>query len=190
MKRIRTCTPLVVLAFVSLPFAARADVVMEAMRDELDRSMKELRLGDLERPYFVSYRVEQVLDVRATASLGGLSGGGETASRRLHVEVRVGDRRLDNTNFVSMPDFSSMEDMAFGPASLPLEDNYEELRRAIWLATDRAYKEALDQISKKRAVLQNETIVEEAPDFSVEDPHTHEGGAAPASSCRCARPSA
>ena len=179
MNRIRTCTPLLLLAIVGLPFSAQADVVMKAMQDELDRSMNELRLGDLERPYFVSYRVEQVSDVRATASLGGLSGGGETASRRLHVEVRVGDRNLDNTNFVAMPDFSSMEDMTFGPASLPLEDNYEELRRAIWLATDRAYKEALDQISKKRAVLQNETIVEDAPDFSVEEPYKHGGGEAP-----------
>ena len=146
------------------------------MQDELDRSMNELQLADLEQPYFVSYSVQEVSEVRATASLGGLASSGESASRTLQVEVRVGDRNLDNTNFSARPDFSSMEDMSFGPVSLPLDDDYEALRRALWLATDRAYKDALDRISKKRAALQNETVVEDAPDFSVEEPFKHEGG--------------
>ena len=178
MNCARTCALLLSLAMAWLPAAAQPSVVMQAMHDEMARSMNELRLDDLEQPYFVSYTVQELLDVRATASLGGLASSGETASRILNVEVRVGDRKLDNTNFLARPDFSSMEDISFGPASLPLEDDYEELRRAIWLATDRSYKEALDRISKKRAVLQNETVVEEAPDFSVEDPYRHEGGAA------------
>ncbi len=176
MNRTRTCTLLLALAITWLPAAAQSSVVMRAMQDELERSMNELRLGDLERPYFVSYSVQEVSDVRATASLGGLASSGESASRTLHVEVRVGDRNLDNTNFSARPDFSSMEDISFGPVSLPLEEDYEGLRRAIWLATDRAYKDALDRISKKRAVLQNETVVEEAADFSVEEPYQHGGG--------------
>ena len=176
MNRVRIYSVLLSLATGSLPALAQSGVVMRAMQDELDRSMSELRLGDLEQPYFVSYSVQDVSEIRATASLGGVASSGESASRSLHVEVRVGDRNLDNTNFSARPDFSSMEDISFGPVSLPLEENYEELRRAIWLATDRAYKDALDRISKKRAALQNETVVEEAADFSVEEPYQHEGG--------------
>ena len=174
MNRMRICTLLLSMCIAWLPAAAQPSVVMQAMQDELARSMNELRLGELEQPYFVSYTVEEVSEIRATASLGGLASSGESASRILHVEVRVGDRDLDNTNFYPRPDFTSLEDMPFGPAALPLEDDYEELRRAIWLATDRAYKDALDRIAKKRAVLQNETVVEETPDFSVEDPYKHE----------------
>ena len=175
MNCMRICTLFLSLCIAWLPAAAQPSVVMQAMQDELARSMNELRLGELEKPYFVSYTVQEVKEIRARASLGGLASSGESASRTLHVEVRVGNRDLDNTNFFARPDFASIEDISFGPASLPLEDDYEELRRAIWLATDRAYKDALDRIAKKRAVLQNETVVEETPDFSVEDPYKHEG---------------
>ena len=164
------------LAIASLPLAAQPNVVMQAMQDELARSMTELRLDNLEKPYFVSYTVYEASDIRATAALGGIASSGERTSRTLNVEVRVGDRSLDNTNFYSRPDFRSLAFTSGGVASLPLDDDYDGLRRAIWLATDRAYKQALDQISKKRAVLQNETVVEEAPDFSVEDPHQHDDG--------------
>ena len=179
MSSARTCALPLSLLIAWLPSAAQPEIVMQAMQDELARSMNELRLGDLERPYFVSYIVHESVEVRATASLGGLASSREAASRTLHVEVRVGDRDLDNTNFSARPDFASIEDITFGPADLPLEDSYEELRRAIWLATDRAYKEALDRVAKKRAMLQNETVVEEAPDFSVEEPYRLEGGPAP-----------
>ena len=50
-----------------------------------------------------------------------------------------------------------------------LGDDYKELRRQIWLATDGAYKQALDRLSKKRAVLQNKTRIGEVPDFSMEE---------------------
>ena len=178
MNRTRIYTLFLSLCITWLPAVAQPSVLMQAMKDELSRSMSELRLGELEQPYFVSYTVQEVTAMSATASLGGLSGSGESASRTLHVEVRVGDRDLDSTNFFSRPDFTSIEDISFGPALLPLEDDYEELRRTIWLATDRAYKYALERIAKKRAVLQNETVVEETPDFSVEVPYKHEGGQA------------
>ena len=175
MNCTRIFTLFLSLCIAWLPAVAQSSVLMQAMKHELSRSMSELRLGELEQPYFVSYTVQEVTAMSATASLGGLSGSGESANRTLHVEVRVGDRDLDSTNFFSRPDFTSIGDISFGPALLPLEDNYEELRRTIWLATDRAYKYALERIAKKRAVLQNETVVEETPDFSVEVPYKHEG---------------
>ena len=161
------------LGIASIPADAQTDTVMRAMRDELARSMNDLRLGELEPPYFVGYAVREVTDVRADASLGAMASSSETESRALHVEVRVGDRNLDNTNFYSRPSPGSFSTTR---VVLPVEDDYLELRRAIWLATDSAYKVALDQISRKRAVLQNETVVEATPDFSVEDPFTHQGG--------------
>ena len=54
--------------------------------------------------------------------------------------------------------------------SLPLRDDYRELRRQIWLATDGAYKQAVHSLAKKRATLQNKTRVEIIPDFSREEP--------------------
>ncbi len=98
MKCMWICTLFLSLCIVWLPAAAQPSVVMQAMQDELARSMNQLQLGELEQPYFVSYTVQEVTAISATASLGGLASSGESASRTLHVEVRVGDckRRSEN----------------------------------------------------------------------------------------------
>lgn len=165
---------LAVLALAGcLPAFAQDDALARAMRDEMARSMEELRLGDMEKPYFVSYTVRESKEARVTAALGGVISRSERGGRMLLVEVRAGSPSLDNTNFLTRPQFGSALGMAGLPTPLPLEDDYGELRRKIWLATDIAYKQALDYLAKKRAALENETRVEEVPDFSEAEPYRH-----------------
>jgi len=45
---------------------------MKAMRDELDRSIKQLQLENLEKPYFISYRVMDNENASVSASFGGI----------------------------------------------------------------------------------------------------------------------
>ena len=151
---------------------AQEDIVMKAMRDEMARSMKELTIENLEKPYFIAYRVVDSESAGVGASFGALNNSGSGRSRMLHVEVRVGDHKLDNSHFFSfnMSQGSSM--MFSGTMRLPLEDDYKEVRRQIWLATDGAYKKAVEDISKKRAALQNRTRTDESDDFSKEEPVT------------------
>ncbi|MXY68332.1 MAG: hypothetical protein F4Y47_07210 [Acidobacteriia bacterium] len=170
--RTRLILPLLAL-LATAPVLAQESVLMRAMRDELQRSMSELQLRDMSKPYFVSYQVHETTSARATASLGAIVGRSEGAGRLLSVEVRVGDASFDNTNLFTRPEFGSALSRAGFPTTLPLEDDYGELRRKIWLATDNAYKQALDHLSKKRAVLQNATQVEQVPDFSVQEPLRH-----------------
>ncbi len=139
------------------------DELFRAMQDELERSMAELQLGDLEAPYFISYSVWDVSNSSAQATLGVIQSSQESSRRLLSVEVRVGDYALDNTNFQSGGYFSYS-----GLAYLPLEDDYTELRRQLWLTTDAAYKEALESLSQKTAALQNRVRDEELPDFSMQ----------------------
>lgn len=148
---------------------AQDDSLMKAMRDELARSMEELQLEALERPYFIAYRVAEITSVRVSGTLGSLLTRSENHTRTLAVEARVGDYALDNTNFLFLPGRRSGVVSLFRPVRLPLEDDYKELRRQIWLATDGAYKQALEDLSQKRAALQNKTRSEEVPDFSQEE---------------------
>ncbi len=152
---------------------AADDMLQRALRDELARSMQQLQLEDLEQPYFISYLVRQVKSKSSSATFGSLLNSGENHSRELSVEVRVGDYALDNTNFRSFSfGGTGVVRMYGGSVPLPLEDDYDELRRKIWLATDGAYKKALEDLAKKRATLQNKTRTEEIPDFSREEPAT------------------
>ncbi len=170
VRQAQTWVGVLVLA-AAAPVWGQGDVVMKAMRDEMARSMKQLQLENLEKPYFISYRVIESDGASVSATFGALTGSSEYRSRRLGVQVRVGDYKLDNTNFYS-PSFggSSMNQVFNGMAQLTLEDDYKELRRQIWLATDATYKKALEDISKKRAALQNKNRSDEVPDFTKEDP--------------------
>jgi predicted Zn-dependent protease len=174
--RIARLSLLVAAAACMAGLHAEDDTVMKAMRDEMARSMKQLTLENLERPYFLAYRVVDSEGAGVGASFGALNFSSPSSSgrsRRLHVEVRVGDYKLDNSHFYffDMNQGTSMR-MYNGTIMLPVEDDYKELRRQLWLATDMVYKKAVEDISKKRAALQNRTRTDESDDFSKEEPVT------------------
>ena len=53
------------------------------------------------------------------------------------------------------------------------DDDYNQIRRAIWLATDPEYKKAVEQLAAKEAALQNQSQIEDVPDFSREQRNTY-----------------
>jgi hypothetical protein len=145
------------------------DVVRAALQDELARTMRSLRLDTLPGPYFVAYRVDDIVRTVVKASRGGLLENDSTRSRLLTVEVRVGDYAFDNSNFLGMPTGGAgMFRRSESLGELPLDDDYREIRRQVWLATDRAYKSAVEQLARKRATVQSLTQRDSVPDFSRE----------------------
>ena len=145
------------------------DVLGRAMKDELARSMAELRLDTFPKPYFISYRVEETEGNNATAVLGSLLRSADTHVRRLEVEVRVGDYQFDNTNYWDrFAGPAAMMSMFAGSTTLPLDDNYQEFRRQLWLATDALYKQAITMLSAKRAALETQNRYDSLGDFTRE----------------------
>jgi hypothetical protein len=169
----RIATVLFLLA-AALPIGAQDDVLMQAMRDEMARSMKELQLENLEKPYFIAYRATERDNTSVAATFGALNHSNTGKSRVFSADVHVGGYKLDNTNFFSIGfDQGTQIRTTFnGNAQLSLDDDYKELRRQIWLATDSAYKKAVEDFSKKRSALQNKSRGDDIPDFSRETPVT------------------
>ena len=178
MARVNASVGFAVVALLLGPTGSTADavakdsVLMLALRDEMARSMEQLQLEDAEKPYFLAYRVFEAANAIASASLGGLRNVAKGINRQLVVELRVGDYDFDNTNFMSLRNPTAMLPTV---AALSIDDDYEALRLQIWLATDAAYKNALDQLAGKRAALQNQTQVEKVPDFTREEPYQFDG---------------
>jgi PmbA/TldA metallopeptidase C-terminal domain len=171
--RIPPVSVLAIAAAASLPavYAQTNDIVMNAMRDEMARSMKQLTVEHLEKPYFISYRVVDSDTVSVGAEFGALTRDVASRGRRLTVEVRVGDYKLDNSHLFSFDvDMGTRLRIFNGTTGLPLEDDYKELRRQLWLATDATYKKAVEDLSKKRGLLQAQSREDESDDFSKEDP--------------------
>lgn len=142
------------------------DVVLRAMRDELNRS-RNLKVLSQEAPYYIDYAIDDVDGFEISASLGGLISVRQTRFRLPEIHVRVGDYRFDNTDYVgSGYHFGTHYEID----RFPLENSYSVMRRFLWLATDSSYKSAVEAISRKRAALKNVASAEQLDDFARAEP--------------------
>jgi TldD protein len=143
---------------------------VRAMRTELDRTMKDLRLANAKAPYFGAYWVVDVSERSVEATLGALVSDTTTKERFVKVELRVGTPESDNSQFVGAPgeggDFMKDAEL-LSPRTAPVDDDEIALRRQLWLATDAAYKGAVETLERKRAAKQSEIAARrEVPNFS------------------------
>lgn len=148
--------------------APEDDPVLHAMRDEIDRS-RQLRIvgGGDDVPYFISYGLTDDESVRISASLGAVIIANRNHYRVPDIQVRVGSYDFDNTGHIYSGYYSGTR----LDGSWPLDDNYDNLRGAFWLATDRAYKAALESMGRKRAALNSANApAEKLADFSQAEP--------------------
>jgi hypothetical protein len=142
--------------------AAQPDPVLDAMKDEIKRSMT-LTLNQLDKPYYLSYTVDDEHTWSAAATLGGLISSSTNTFRVPRVRIRVGDYKFDNTNWTG----ANAQGPRYGLRDFPIEDaNPLVLRQFLWLATDSAFKGSLQSIARKRAALRNVTVNEALPDFA------------------------
>lgn len=145
---------------------APGDPLLRAMRDELARS-RGLKMLSLEAPYFIEYSIDDGNSFDASASLGGLVSVRHDRFRVPEIHVRVGDYKFDNTNYLGSGfHFGTHYDIE----RFPLDDSYEVQRRFLWLATDSAYKSAVEAIARKRAALKNVEVSEPLDDFAKAEP--------------------
>src|SRR5215471_4058925 len=71
--------------------AAKGDGLLEALLTELDRSKAQLKMDQVQPPYFIEYRVKDVDDFSAEAAFGALRASQRGHYRGLRVVVRIGD---------------------------------------------------------------------------------------------------
>src|SRR5215471_8192021 len=140
--------------------SASEDVVLRALRDEMERSKEKLKLDNVDAPYFIEYRVTDVDSLEANATFGALRSQQRTRARLLRVVVRIGDYKQDSF-------YGSGE----GTADLvPVDGDEFATRHRVWLATDRAYKAAGEALSVKRAALKRLKVDEPVDDFAKATP--------------------
>ncbi|MFB3813370.1 MAG: metallopeptidase TldD-related protein [Terriglobales bacterium] len=157
---------ILLLAALTPALFALEDPVIKAMKDEMERAKSQLRAGEMVKPYYLQYRIDDSTTTSISATLGVLTGSSTTRGRALTLQVRTGDYSLDNTNFLTARSFGRTAAVRF----LPLDDDYDQIRREIWLATDQAYKEAAREFAAKRTVLETRKYGAYLPDFTPQPP--------------------
>jgi predicted Zn-dependent protease len=178
MRSIRPFAAVIALAAASAAFAqapADNDHTLQAMKDEMARakSRLELKIPKLDkpvRPYYIEYRLLD-MDIReVVAEYGALVTSAHNRSRVMNVSARVGDYKLDSSNFISEDGFRGF----IGPSgTVGIDRDYDSLRQDLWIATDQAFKEAVETYSRKQAYLSSLARQSDIDDFSHVQPVTH-----------------
>jgi TldD protein len=169
----------VAIAFGTVPAARAAgetpqdnDQTLRAMRDEMARSKTRLELkipgtNEPVKPYYVEYRLLD-LDVReVVAQFGTLLTSNHNRNRFMDVEARVGNYKLDSSNFIGEEGFRGF---IGSQGSVGIDRDYDSLRQDLWIATDQAFKEAVETYSRKQAYLSSLARQSEVDDFSKATP--------------------
>src|SRR5215469_611845 len=178
MRALCWFTLLLALAASATAFAqspADIDHTLQAMRDEMTRSKGrlELQIPKLDkpmRPYYLEYRLLD-MEVRGiTAEYGALITSNHTRQRLMNVQARVGDYKLDSSNFISEEGFRGF----IGPSgTVGIDRDYNSLRQDLWIATDQAFKEAVEAYSRKQAYLSSLARQSDIDDLSRAQPIEH-----------------
>jgi hypothetical protein len=148
------------------------DQTLRAMRAEMARSKTRLELkipgtDDPVRPYYVEYRLLDLEVREVVAEFGALLTSTHTRNRFMKVEARVGNYKLDSSNFVSDEGFRGF---IGSTGQVGIDRDYNSLRQDLWIATDQAFKEAVETYSRKHAYLSSLARQSDIDDFSQAEP--------------------
>ena len=143
-------------AAVSPASGEPADPLLQAMREELDRSKAQLHMENVAAPYYIEYRIWDVDQYDAEAAFGALREDQRYHARSMRVIVRVGDYKQD-----------SFWGPGMGVVNLaPVDNNPLALRWQLWLATDQAYKAASEALAAKQSLLRQYASAQPFDDFA------------------------
>jgi len=151
---------------------AATDPVLEVMGGELKRLSGDLTKAPVPI-YFLSYQLTDNRAVEISASFGALTSSQERSTRLLDIDLRVGDYALDNTH--RLRGQSSFADShGADRQQVPLEGDPDALRVALWLETERRYRQAVQRLEQVKSNVQVKVEQEDrSADFSREGAEIH-----------------
>ena len=120
------------------------DDIVVALQDQLESNKSELSLPDAPPIYHLRYHYYDMKQYDAKATMGALLEESTDPYQYLGVEVRVGSPQFDNTGFGGWEN-------GFTGAWLPEGLTPQAAVLAAWRETDRAYKQAVEHFSRKKA---------------------------------------
>jgi TldD protein len=148
-------------AQVKAPAAdAASDPILRAMLTEITRSKAQLKMDNVNAPFYIEYRVFDVDQFGASAAFGALREQNRSRLRVFRAVVRLGDYKID-----------SFYERGQGVSDiLPLDNDELALRHQIWLATDQAYKRAGEALAAKKSLLKQLNVEQPVDDFAKAQP--------------------
>ncbi len=122
-------------------FAAPSISLVDLLNGELTREFTTLKAKGDPAPYYMAYEVTEEQTDSASASLGALVDNVHSHGRGVDTTIRVGSPKFDNYHPYkgSRIRFTSF-------TSLSLDDDANQIRRALWSESDRVYRSASQRL--------------------------------------------
>jgi predicted Zn-dependent protease len=150
--------------------------IIGILQAELSRNIDVLRQQPVPA-YYAAYTLHDARRTQILASFGAIDRSDDNRQRFATVEVRVGGYQLDNTHPIR-GDVRALSPRLL-QVSLPLSDEEQPIRLALWRATDRSYKQASEALTRVRTNVAVKVQDENpAPDFSREQKQEYSGSPA------------
>ncbi len=147
--------------------AAAPEPLLGQLEKELTYSMDHLRSDEGAKPYYLAYTVYDETTTILSASLGAMLREDVSHERKLNIDLRVGDYKLDNTH--QLRDSGQSRASGSGNIELAIDDNEMSIRHAVWLHTDRMFKRAAKRLGRVESNLKLKVEEEDkSDDFSKE----------------------
>lgn len=135
----------------------------EAMEDELEQNMTSLQIKDLKSPYFISYLISDATITSIRSSLGGIITSFQKPCRDKDVTVLVGNDKRNNQHYFDMNSLIFRNNGTMG--SMPIDNDYYNIRYNLWLTTDKLYKANAEQLEAKNAAIEQQNIPQKQLDL-------------------------
>ncbi|MBA2540290.1 MAG: TldD/PmbA family protein [Deltaproteobacteria bacterium] len=145
--------------------------ILDIMKAEVEREMAALT-KQKDPAHYISYQLLEQRIVSIDAEGGAIINDSDQTGRNLDVEVRVGAPELDNTRALA-DEQSAINGPLARNGVAPFGDDKQSLTNALWLETDRRYREAVTALGYVRqdvSTLKSKTAI---PDFSRSVAETH-----------------
>ncbi|MBO4555845.1 MAG: TldD/PmbA family protein [Elusimicrobiales bacterium] len=145
------------------------DPIMKALSKELARHFDFMQTAEKVPLYYLGYEASDEKSYYIFSEMGAIKTESSYHSRQIDIDARFGSHELDNTHQIKGSYDNGITDYS---QPLPIDDDEDALRAAIWRHTDAALKRSHEAYTK---VLMNKALTAEeedgSPDFSSQPAH-------------------
>jgi predicted Zn-dependent protease len=145
--------------------------ILDILKGENEREMAGLS-KQKDPAHYLAYQLVEQRIVNMESEGGALIIDSDDTVRNLDVEVRVGKPELDSTRALA-DDNNGLNAPLTRRGIVPFGDDKQALSNALWIETDRRYREAVSALGYVRQDQSTLKARQAAPDFSQEKVEVH-----------------
>lgn len=143
-------------------------IIFKALNDEMDRSLSELQQNNDPKPFYISYTLSDIKIFSNSASFGAIEFSEIDHNRDWALRLIAGNYKINDENYIRS---NRLPEQQTNRIALPLDDDYNGIRRSFWVATDAVYKRATANYLDKIKTIKENNIPDSVliDDFSKEE---------------------